>query len=134
MINILLHRQKPVLQLRDADQQLLIAALSGLTDDELARRFSLVCLLSKSAGFRYSNEHWNSGRISFLIGVGKTTFPTVASRNDITCSRTSVPIRRNCGRLKITGVAKMLADKAVTTTSRHRDDMNGLRFELSESF
>ena len=38
MINILLHRKKPVLQLRDADQQLLIAALTGLTDDELARR------------------------------------------------------------------------------------------------
>jgi hypothetical protein len=38
LIDLLFLRHKPVLELRDTDQQLLVAALGGLTDEELARR------------------------------------------------------------------------------------------------
>jgi len=37
MINILFRYQKPVLRLRDEDRQLLIVALTGLTDEALAQ-------------------------------------------------------------------------------------------------
>ena len=41
VVTVLFHHREPVLQLRDADQQLLLAALSGFTDEELSRKLSL---------------------------------------------------------------------------------------------
>src|SRR5262249_28849055 len=41
IINPLFHPREPVLQLRDADQQLLLAALSGLTDEELSSKLGI---------------------------------------------------------------------------------------------
>jgi len=40
-INPLFHYREPVLRLREADQRLLLAALGGLTDEELSRKLRL---------------------------------------------------------------------------------------------
>jgi hypothetical protein len=41
LVNPLFHHRDPLLWLRDADQQLLLAALEGLTDEELCAKLSL---------------------------------------------------------------------------------------------
>jgi hypothetical protein len=41
LANPLFHHRDPLLQLRDADQELLLAALEGLTDEELCAKLSL---------------------------------------------------------------------------------------------
>lgn len=95
---LFLQYREPVLQLRDGDQRLLTAALTGLTDEDLARSLK-VALPAVKRRWRSLFERASSIPIcSPRWALGSKT-PGVAGRNVSSSWRMSASIRKNCGRL-----------------------------------
>jgi hypothetical protein len=72
-INPLFHYRKPVLLFREADQKLLLAALGGLTDEELSRKLGFTLSAIK--------KRWISV-FDRTIHTRPDVFPEVDGRND----------------------------------------------------
>jgi len=73
IINPLFIHKKPVLCLRDADKQLLLAAINGLTDDELSLKLGLTLNAVKKRWISIFNQ---------TIGTRADLFPAISLNDD----------------------------------------------------